>query len=146
MDESTTSTRLKNEAKHWKDKYEEAKHMIKTSRRSEKAMPKLSEDVEKIWEQVDLVNKSIYKLFETFDNLAGKSNETSLNALLNFEPKIQFSNVNEEIEAFLAHEDDEVSVSKILVVLREIRAKVAKLITKSSELYMDQVASECTVQ
>ena len=116
-----------------------AKH--KTSQRNEH-----QRDLVKIWKQVKLVNESIIHLYNAFWNVS-KGKENDLSNLLNFE-KVEYSNIEEEIEAFLseANEEYEVSVTSIIDALNKIRENIKKILNQSTDKYLDHWSKECIVQ
>ena len=104
-------------------------------------------DLVKIWKQIKTVDDCVSSLFNTFQKVS-KGKEKDLDDLLNFENKAEYSNIEEEIDAFLseANEEEDVSVHSIIGFLKKIKENIMKLLNKSTDLYLDQWSKEWIVQ
>ena len=144
MDESTEVTQWKQEAALWKSKYEQSQLALAKSSSVESAKTFGEAELFKVWENVEVLDRSIKKLFESFQKLSQNSSNRSLSDLLNFNSKREYSDIDEEIEAFLQEEAGglEVTPTRIQMVLKQIQANVNKLISGSSEIYIDQCSNE----
>ena len=144
MDESTEVTQWKQEAAFWKSKYEQSQLALAKSSSAENAKTFGEAELFKVWENVEVLDRSIKKLFESFQKLSQNSSNRSLSDLLNFNSKREYSDIDEEIEAFLQEEAGglEVTPTRIQMVLKQIQANVNKLISGSSEIYVDQCSNE----
>jgi hypothetical protein len=148
-DESTEATRYKNEALSWKQKYEEIKTFLTKTEAVETTKKISQKDIHKIWESVELLSQSVKKLFDSFKKLTQNSSNRSISSLLNFDVKKEHSDYDEEVEAFLIEDEEdelEVSVPRIMLVVKQIQANINKLLRSSSEVYIDQCTNECNIQ